>query len=113
MHEMAVTSNILDIVVAEAAKAGAARVAKITLVIGDLSSIIDESVQLYFDLLSKDTLAAGAALDFKRLPATLRCSSCGHTYAKHGSSFECPLCGHDGVLTGAGKEFYIESIEVE
>jgi hydrogenase nickel incorporation protein HypA/HybF len=113
MHEMAVTSNILSIVLAEAEKAGAARVTEITLVIGELSSIIDESVQLYFDILSKDTSAAGAKLEFKRIPATLRCSACRKTFHKKGSHFTCPFCGQAGVLTGDGKEFYIESIEVE
>jgi hydrogenase nickel incorporation protein HypA/HybF len=113
MHEMAVTGNILDIVVAETAKAGAMRVTRITLVIGELSSFIDESVQLYFDLLSEGTPAAGATLDFKRIPATLRCQACGHSYPKQNAHFDCPRCGGAGVLTGAGKEFYIESIEVE
>ncbi|HEX2949782.1 MAG TPA: hydrogenase maturation nickel metallochaperone HypA [Armatimonadota bacterium] len=113
MHEMAVTSNILDIVLTEAEKAGAAKVTRITLVIGELSSIIDESVQLYFDMLSEETLAAGAILDFHRIYATLRCRACGHTFKKQGSHFTCPLCGEQGMLTGDAKEFYIESIEVE
>jgi hydrogenase nickel incorporation protein HypA/HybF len=110
---MAVTSNILSIALNEAVQVGAKQVTKITLVIGELSSIIDESVQLYFDILSKDTPAAGAVLEFKRIPAVLRCKACGHIYNKQGHHFECPLCGQMGVITGAGKEFYIESIEVE
>jgi hydrogenase nickel incorporation protein HypA/HybF len=113
MHEMAVTSNILQIVLAETERAGASRIDKITLVIGELSSIIDESVQLYFNMLSEGTPAAAAVLEFKRLPATLQCRDCGHRYAKHDSRFSCPLCEGEGRLTGDGKDFYIEAIEVE
>ncbi|HEY3378858.1 MAG TPA: hydrogenase maturation nickel metallochaperone HypA [Armatimonadota bacterium] len=113
MHEMAVTDNMLQIVLAEAKRAEVAKVISITLVIGELSSIMDESVQLYFDMLSEETLAAGAQLIFQRIPATLRCRACGHTYPKAGTDFTCPQCAGEGALTGDAKEFYIESIEVE
>lgn len=113
MHEMAVTANILQIAQEEAQRAGAARITRISLVIGELSSILDDSVQLYFDMLSEGTLAAGAQLAFTRIPATLQCQTCGNTFAKVGSRFTCPGCGGPGRLTGDAKEFYLESMEVE
>ncbi len=113
MHEYAVTKNIVDIAVAEAKAANAGRVVEISLVIGDLSSIIDESVSMYFEIISKDTMAEGAKLSFKRKPAVFHCSRCGKNYNKPAKGFECPECGSLGTLTGAGREFYIESLEVE
>jgi len=113
MHEMAVTGNILRIALTEAERIEATRITGITLVIGELSSILNDSVQLYFDLLSEGSIASGATLIFKRIPATLRCPACGLTYPKHGGRFACPACGADGRLTGNAKEFYIESMEVE
>lgn len=113
MHEMAITASVIQLAVTEAEKAGASRITQITLVIGELSSILDDSVQLYFDMLSEGTLAAGATLAFIRHPATLRCRDCGRTFPKHGRQFTCPHCGGPGALTGDAKEFYIESIEVE
>ncbi len=113
MHEYAVTKNIVDIAVEEAQKAGAAKITDIRLVIGDLSSIIDESVQMYFDIISEGTIAQGAKLSFRRVPAKFKCPSCGLVYDKPHKGFDCPVCGIPGFLTGGGKEFYIESMEVD
>jgi len=45
MHELAVTENILSIASKHAQESGATRVTAINLVIGQLSSIVDDSVQ--------------------------------------------------------------------
>jgi Zn finger protein HypA/HybF (possibly regulating hydrogenase expression) len=113
MHEYAVTQNIVNIAVSEAETAGSKKIIEIRLVIGDLSSIIDESVSMYFDIISKGTAAEGAKLVFKRVPAGLVCTVCGIKFNKPQRGFECPVCGSQGTLTGEGKEFYIESLEVE
>jgi len=64
MHELAVTEDIIRIVT-EASKGK--KVKAIELVIGDLSSFLDESIQFYFDLLTKSTPLEGASLIFKRV----------------------------------------------
>jgi hydrogenase nickel incorporation protein HypA/HybF len=113
MHEYAVTQNMVEVAVREAAAAGSKKILEIRLVIGDLSSIIDESVSMYFDLLSEGTAAQGAKLIFRRMPAKLVCQGCGKKYEKPRTGFDCPSCGGEGRLTDAGREFYIESMEVE
>jgi hypothetical protein len=57
MHELAVTESIVKIVAHHAEQADARRVLRIHLVVGELSSIVDDSVQFYFDYLSQGTLA--------------------------------------------------------
>jgi hydrogenase nickel incorporation protein HypA/HybF len=113
MHEYDVTKNMVEVAVREAKAAGSDKILEIRLVIGDLSSIIDESVSMYFDIIAEGTAAEGAKLVFKRMPATLICRSCGREYEKPKSGFDCPACGGEGRLTEAGREFYIESMEVE
>jgi Zn finger protein HypA/HybF (possibly regulating hydrogenase expression) len=113
MHEYSVTMGLIKMVVEEAKKVKAKKVDEIRLVIGDLSTIIDDSVQMYFDILSKDTLADGAKLVFKRVEAQFECTACGNIYNKPKIGFDCPVCGALGRPTGVGKEFYVESIEVE
>ena len=113
MHELSVTESIIDIAQRHAQQAGAARILRIHLVIGELSSIVDDSVQFYFDFLAKDTLAAGAQLVFQRLPVTVRCAACEHTWQPADADWTCPQCGQARAEVIAGLEFYVDSIEVD
>ncbi len=105
MHELSVTEDILRIVTAHAQKAGAVHVTRINLVIGDLTSFIDDSIQFYFALLSPGTPAEGAELRF-------RCRKCAQAFEPEDRDWTCPACGALGGDIIAGKEFYVESIEV-
>ncbi len=90
-----------------------AAVAKITIVLGELSSVMDESVQMYFELLAEGTPCEGARLVFEHKPAMLRCTACGHEFP-HGRNFSCLRCGGESVLIkGTGQEMYIRSIDGE
>ena len=113
MHELAVTEEILRVAVEHAERAQAQRITDIHLVIGDLSTIVDDSVQFYFDFLSPDTIANGAKLHFKRIPARLRCRQCGHTFEPQEHDWHCPQCNAIGGDILAGREFYLDSLEVE
>ena len=113
MHELAVTQNILDIVCRHAEQARAKRVLRIHLVIGELSSIVDDSVQFYFDFLSRDSSAAGAELAFERVGVRLGCAACGHQWEPESADWTCPACGKARATVVAGREFYVDSIEVD
>jgi hydrogenase nickel incorporation protein HypA/HybF len=113
MHELAVTESIIEIASRHAAQAGARRVLAINLVIGELSSIVDDSVQFYFDFCSEGTPAQGARLVFSRLNVQLACQECGHRWEPADADWRCPRCGAARALAVQGREFYIDSIEVE
>lgn len=112
MHELGVTTTLLETVLQHAEQAGAARVGTVSLVIGDLSSFVDESIQFYWDLISAGTLAEGSQLEFERVPAAFTCRSCGHTFPPDGVSFRCPSCAGNDVVVSSGLEFLIDSITV-
>jgi hydrogenase nickel incorporation protein HypA/HybF len=113
MHELSVTEGLLSIVNEEAKKRGVKKVTSINLVIGELASIIDDSVQFYFNILSKGTASEGAVLFFHRIAAEYSCLDCKHVFEKKAYSYNCPLCGGKSVIVNKGQEFYIESIEVD
>lgn len=113
MHELAATQGMLQVALEAAAKAGAHRVLAIDVVIGDLTSMVDDSVQFYFDLLSRDTPAAGARLRFRREPAVASCSACGQQAGVRAPLVPfCAACGSHAVTVAGGQSFYIDSIEV-
>jgi hydrogenase nickel incorporation protein HypA/HybF len=104
---------VLNIALEAARDAGASRIMAIDLVVGDLSSIVDDSVQFYFDMLSRETPAAGAILRFRRQPAHATCRDCGHGYViSVPLAVSCPACGGEHLSVTGGREFRVESIEV-
>lgn len=113
MHELAVTESVLQIAVKYAQQAGASRVTDLYLVIGQLSSIIDDSVQFYWEIVTEDTLCAGSKLHFERKPAQLVCLDCGKEYIITGEMSPCPSCGSAVVKVISGDQFFLDSIEIE
>lgn len=113
MHEMAVTQSILDIVLKHAQQAGASRVLQIHLVIGEMTGFVDDSIQFYFDFLSQNTIAEGAELVFDRRPALYRCRACGAHFHPEGFAWACPECEAFEFEVVSGREFRVDSIQVE
>jgi len=112
MHELSVTESVLEIAIKHAEKAGAKKVTDIHLVIGRLSSIVDDSVEFYWQMITKDSLCEDAKLHFKRIPAELVCLECGHKYVLTQELIPCPNCGSARIRVLSGDEFNIDSIEI-
>lgn len=113
MHELSVTEGILNTALDEARKLGVSRIIRIKLAVGELSGIVPECVQEYFDILSEDTAACGARLDFTVLPAMLCCRECGSKFRMEHMRLRCPVCMSGKADIIQGKEFYLEAMEVE
>ena len=113
MHELAVTQSILEICLRHAEEASASKITDINLVVGQFSSIVDDSVQFYWDTISDGTIAKGAQLHFRRVPVRLACQSCRNEYAPAGEILACPQCGSVEVKVIAGEEFQLEAIDIE
>ena len=113
MHELAITQSMLDIVLERAKESGAKKVGAINLVIGELSGFVEESVRFYFDFLAKNTIAEGAALNFKPVSPRARCRNCDKPFELGELDWSCPQCGGSDIEITAGKELSIESIDIE
>ncbi len=113
MHELSITQSILSIALEQAKAVQANKITKINLTIGELSGIVDECVQFYFDLLSKDTIAADASLSFDRPSTKLRCRSCASIFSPSNLDWTCPNCQEQKIEIVSGRECYVTSMEVD
>ena len=112
MHELAVTENILCIAIEEGQAQQATRVSDIYMTIGRLSSIVDDSVQFFWDHISKDTLCEGAILHFNRPPAIFKCNKCGQEFEILDDLLPCPACKSFDLEILSGNEMQVEYIEI-
>jgi hydrogenase nickel incorporation protein HypA/HybF len=109
MHELSVSSAVLDTVLKHAA---GRRVTVVSLRIGHLRQVVPDSLAFYFELVSRETLCEGARLEQEVVPARLRCEGCGNEWDPEDAWFRCTGCGGPGQVI-AGNELEVESIEVE
>lgn len=103
----------MKIAVEHAEKANARRVTDLHIVIGDLASMVDDSIQFYWDIIARDTIAEQATLHFRRLPAQLQCNTCSEKYQPTEKELICPNCHGISAKIISGEEFFLESIDVE
>jgi hydrogenase nickel incorporation protein HypA/HybF len=113
MHELPVTQSLLEIALRHAKQADAKRVTDLHIVMGELATMVDDSIQFYWDLIAEGTIAQGATLHFRRVPAELQCMACFTKYNPKEMELVCPNCGSVGVKIIAGEEFSLEAIDVE
>jgi len=112
MHELAVTQSILEIALRHAEQANARRITGLYLVVGELSSLVDDSIQFYWEIYAKDTIAENARLHFKRVPAEMECISCATRYSPTKDNLVCPSCSNHGRVV-AGNEFFLDAVDIE
>lgn len=113
MHEYPITQQLVKLATKHCDDNGGEAVKKINLVVGDYSGFVPESIHMYFDLIAEGTPCAGAKISITRVEPKIKCPKCDRIFKRALLSFACPDCGTDGEPTEIGKEFYIESIEVE
>ncbi|MGE5408596.1 MAG: hydrogenase maturation nickel metallochaperone HypA [Syntrophothermus sp.] len=110
MHELSLSKAILDTALRHAE---GRRVSSVQMRIGAMRQVVPESLEFYFEIVTRGTGAEGAVLEAEYVPARLRCEACGRGWAPELPLFRCPECGGGRVAVEAGTEFEIESIVVE
>lgn len=110
MHELSLSQAVLETTLRHAA---GRPVKSVQMRIGALRQVVPHSLEFYFGIVTRETLAEGAALEVEYLPARLRCRECGREWEPELPAFRCPSCAAAAVETLSGAEFEIESIVVE
>ena len=116
MHELGIMTGVLDAVQTSAKQAGADRVLKVSLSVGEMTEAIEDALRFAFEALSEQreyVLCAGAELDITMVCPRSRCLECGAEYDHDRFHMLCPECGSFATELIAGRELQIDSIEVD
>jgi hydrogenase nickel incorporation protein HypA/HybF len=113
MHEQSIVEALLNLALDSAQKANARKIASINLVVGDYTGVVEDAVNFYFAFLSKDTIAAGARINYTHVGGKLRCRACDILFPLQKRDYRCPQCEGNRVEIVGGRELYIENMEVE
>lgn len=115
MHEMALTRDVVDIVLEEARKAAAAEVRTVYLTIGYVRDIVEDLFEQCFAYMARGTVAEHAELVIARVPLTVRCKECGRVYyidVHDSKTWTCAGCEARSYQLETGMEFFVNGIDV-
>jgi hydrogenase nickel incorporation protein HypA/HybF len=113
VHELAIAQNVLDVVLEEGRRHGLARVTSIRLQVGALAAVVPDALTFCFEMVSQQTIAAGARLDIDTIPVAIRCQGCHQVFAMEDHKFVCPRCQEPAMDLVSGRELLVASIEGE
>lgn len=113
MHEASLARQILELSLAEAARAGGGAIVAVRGRVAQSETMSRESLELHFRAHARGTAAAGARLEVELVHVPGRCRACGETYLPEHHVLLCPRCGStDGEELGE-TGLWLASIEVE
>ena len=114
MHELGIMTGVVDSAKKAALDAGATRLLKVTLSVGEMTEAVDTALQFAFEALTDDDpFAKGAQLQVNMIRPKSRCLECGAVYEHDRFSMFCPECDSFVTELIAGREMQIDSIEVD
>jgi hydrogenase nickel incorporation protein HypA/HybF len=112
MHELTVAANIIDIVIAEASRAGAEQVKEVCLEIGLLAGIEYDSLDFALEALTRDTVMQDAVIITEKPEGTAICRFCGYEFSFESFMGSCSFCGSSDLSITGGNELRVKSISI-
>jgi hydrogenase nickel incorporation protein HypA/HybF len=113
MHEVAIMSEALRMAEDAATTAGAKRILKLRLRLGTLSGVVEDSLRFAFDVVSHETMAAGATLEIEPVPGACWCAPCQAEFECVDLFNECPRCHNPSGELRRGRELEIAAVEID
>ena len=111
MHELGIVMNVLDQVDSVAAKNNAEKVLKVTMEVGEVSSIVPDLFTDAFNWAKKKTsFLKEAELEMIIIEGRTYCQSCGETYRTTEYGRTCPHCGSGETYLLTGDQVIIKDI---
>jgi hydrogenase nickel incorporation protein HypA/HybF len=113
MHELSICQSILTIVQDVLARnESAGRVTVVRLRVGELSCLEPRTLTSCFEIVAENSPAHGAELKILRVPARWKCGECASVFEEKVPG-GCPECAGRRLELLAGRELYVESLDVQ
>lgn len=115
MHEYSIVQGVLDAVIPAAVDAGATRVTKVRLKVGEMTEVVRDSLDFMWDLCCEDrgAIASGAVLEVEMVMPRSACLQCGNEFEHDRFHLHCPSCGSASTMLLSGRELEIASMDVD
>lgn len=114
MHELGIMTGVMDAVTKSAHDAGADKVLKVTLSVGEMTECIQDALEFAFEALTEDDpFVRDAELTINMIKPKSRCLECGAEFEHDRFHMFCPECDSFATEFLAGRELQIDSIEVD
>jgi len=114
MHEMGIAEGILTSSLDAAEDAGATRITRVFVTIGELTEVMEDALQFAWEAITPETMAEGSALTVTMVAPVSRCADCGHEWVHDRySGAQCPSCEGWVVALLRGRELKIDSIDID
>lgn len=115
MHEPAIVAELINLVKEEITRAGYPQgsVSSVTVKIGALHAVVEESLQFAFDVLKADTPLENASLIVENSPIHGICRRCCAEFSPSQPIFICSVCGSGDLDLQAGNELDLISLNIE
>lgn len=114
MHELGIMTGVMDAARQAAQEAGAVKVLKVSLSIGEMTEAIEDALVFAWEALCEsDQFFEGAELEINMVRPKSICLECGAEFEHDRFHMFCPECDSFMLQLVAGREKQIDSIEVD
>lgn len=114
MHELGIMTGVMEAATTSAREAGATRLLKVTLSIGEMTEAIEDALLFAFEALREtDPFTSDAEIDIHMIRPKSRCLECGARFEHDRFHMFCPECDSFATELICGRELQIDSIEVD
>ena len=113
MHELAVTKGLLKICLEEGEEYKVKKINKINIKVGELTDLVPDCISYYFNIVAKGTIAENTEINVERIPVEINCNECGYKGIIGKNNYICPKCNGIRYEITKGREFYLDTMEVD
>jgi hydrogenase nickel incorporation protein HypA/HybF len=114
MHELSLTTSMVEMAAEEAERRGGVRVHAIHLKLGDLSGVVKEALRFSYAVACEGTPLEGSQLVIEDVPVVVYCPACeAETALASVQQFFCAACHALTSQVVQGKELEVTALEIE